>query len=193
MECCSVIQQGSGRLHSPQRRGRLVILLLCGWTDNKSLSPSLLWDTSLNSSQVRRKKTSLSEIWRRAGDSLWHLHDNKKRESFKKKVHIRCSSRLSRKTSSNDTLMWHHCARQTELGQRQIRLHGEVAEKSCVKCLKGIFQNSAPFLENKKTFWCSSWWKLVLIITITDKISIHIKLSFNQVISPSTNNSFSWK
>lgn len=68
-----------------------------------------------------------------------------------------CSSRLSRKTSSNDTLMWHHCARQTELGQRQIRLHGEVAEKSCVKCLKGIIQNSAPFLENRKTFWCSSW------------------------------------
>lgn len=40
----------------PLQAGRLVILLLYGWADNKSLSPSLLWDTSLYGSQVWSKK-----------------------------------------------------------------------------------------------------------------------------------------
>lgn len=40
---------------SPLQRGRLVILLFCGKTDNKSLSPSLLWDASLNKSPVCKK------------------------------------------------------------------------------------------------------------------------------------------
>lgn len=48
---------------SPCQRGRLVILLFCGWTDNKSWSPSLPWDTSWNKSKVR--KMSL-KIWHQA-------------------------------------------------------------------------------------------------------------------------------
>lgn len=112
---------------SPLQRGRLVILLFCGKTDNKSLSPSLLWDASLNKSPVC-KKCALKFVAKL--HILLAVNRKNQREARgreKKSSYFGCS--LPRKTSSsNYTLMSHYCAQQTQLGQTEIYLHGEVAQ-----------------------------------------------------------------